>query len=271
MQQYQSRQEEEYQRWRQQQLGRMQWHLLLPQSVQQSSGATSEVLPDRSVLTRESKGKTVTEVISATDLTGVSSLRLEVLADQSLPGGGPGLNPENGNFVLTELEVEIAPNSDPEAWRPVPIASALADFEQQNYSVNLTIDGQKTGTAGWALAGGTGKSRWATYHFQLPVGFAGGSRIRVRMTQDFDLKHMVGRFRLALASLERPVGLGLSDELLTQLVTPSPNEEIKQRLLTAFQRGDERRVEIDSELAAARMPLTIDQRIIEARAALGLA
>jgi WD40 repeat protein/mono/diheme cytochrome c family protein len=271
MQQYQARQEEEYQRWRKQQLSRTQWHLLLPQSVQQSSGAAIEVLADRSLLTRESKGKTVTEVIAETDLTGVSSLRLEMLADQSLPGGGPGLNPGNGNFVLTELEVEIAPSSDPESWRAVPIAGALADYEQQNYPVSFTFDGQKTGTAGWALAGGTGKSRWATYHFQLPVGFAGGSRIRVRLSQDFDQQHMVGRFRLALASLERPAGLGLSDELLTQLVAPSPSEETKQRLLAAFQRGDERRVALDTELAAARMPLTIDQRVVDARAALELA
>jgi hypothetical protein len=93
----------------------------------------------------------------------------------------------------------------------------------------------------------------------------------VRLSQDFDQQHMVGRFRLALASLERPAGLGLSDELLTQLVAPSPSEETKQRLLAAFQRGDERRVALDTELAAARMPLTIDQRVVDARAALELA
>ena len=34
---------------------------------------------------------------------GITGIRLEVLSDPTLPTDGPGLQPSNGNFVLTEL------------------------------------------------------------------------------------------------------------------------------------------------------------------------
>ena len=34
----------------------------------------------------------------------VNAIRLEAMRDPSLPYGGPGLNPDNGNIVLTEIE-----------------------------------------------------------------------------------------------------------------------------------------------------------------------
>jgi hypothetical protein len=174
-------------------------------------------------------------------------------------------------LVLSELEVEIAPQSDPEAWRPVTIASAIADFEQNGFPVALSFDAQKDDRRGWALYQGTGRTRWATFQFQQPVGYAGGSRLRFRLTQNFDERHQIGRFRLSLAALARPAGLGLSDELLTTLVNSSPSEEAQQQVLLAFQRGDNQRQRLEAELAAARMPLAIDPKIVEARALLEMA
>jgi len=42
-----------------------------------------------------------------------SALRLEAPADARLPGGGPGWSPGNGNFVLSELALELAPTGAP--------------------------------------------------------------------------------------------------------------------------------------------------------------
>ncbi|MFN6205822.1 MAG: DUF1549 domain-containing protein [Planctomycetota bacterium] len=265
---YQAKQPEQFERWKREQLHSVQWYPLLPAAVKQTSGAASEVLADRSVFVNESKGATVTELIAETELVGLSNLRLEMLADSRLPGGGPGLSPEVGNLVLSELEVEIAPQSDPEAWRPVTIASAIADFEQNGFPVALSFDAQKDDRRGWALYQGTGRTRWATFQFQQPVGYAGGSRLRFRLTQNFDERHQIGRFRLSLAALARPAGLGLSDELLTTLVNSSPGEEARQQVLLAFQRGDNQRQRLEAELVAARMPLAIDPKIVEARALL---
>ena len=268
---YQAKQPEQFERWKREQLHSVQWYPLLPTEVKLTSGAAAEVLADRSVRVRESKGATVTELVAETELAGLSSLRLEMMADPSLPGGGPGLSPDHGNLVLSELELEIAPQSDPESWRPVAIASAIADFEQNGFPVALAVDGQKDDQRGWALYQGTGRTRWATFQFQQPIGYVGGSRLRFRLTQKFDERHQIGRFRLAIAALERPAGLGLSDELLTTLVNPAPGDEAQQRLLQAFQRGDSNRQRLEAELASARMPLTIDPKIVAARVALDLA
>ena len=47
---------------------------------------------------------------------GITGIRLEVLADKSLPAKGPGRAP-NGNFVLNDFKVEYfkvqSPNEEP--------------------------------------------------------------------------------------------------------------------------------------------------------------
>ena len=41
-------------------------------------------------------------------MTGITGIRIELLTDASLPNNGPGRNPANGNFVLTEFKVDQA-------------------------------------------------------------------------------------------------------------------------------------------------------------------
>lgn len=47
-------------------------------------------------------------IVATTNLPNITGLRLEALADSTLPSDGPGLRP-NGNFVLTELQVQAFP------------------------------------------------------------------------------------------------------------------------------------------------------------------
>ncbi len=51
-----------------------------------------------------------------TSLRNIRGLRIEALTDETIKGNGPGL-PENGNFVVTELEVTAAPLADEKALR----------------------------------------------------------------------------------------------------------------------------------------------------------
>lgn len=55
----------------------------------------------------------------STPLSGITGFRLEVLTDSSLPFNGPGRQPTNGNFVLTELVADA--RSEP----TVPAAGPL--------------------------------------------------------------------------------------------------------------------------------------------------
>lgn len=83
------------------------WTVLQPQIVVSASGQTLTVQPDSSILASGSLPSTdLVTVRVITPLQGITGFRLEALADGSLPFGGPGRYPSNGNFVLTELVVD---------------------------------------------------------------------------------------------------------------------------------------------------------------------
>ena len=67
-------------------------------------------------------------LVFPTEGKGITSLRLEVLADSRLPGGGPGWG-AIGNFWLNELTLEAAPAGSPDRARAIPLRSALGGFQ----------------------------------------------------------------------------------------------------------------------------------------------
>ena len=97
------------------------WVVLDPVSLASANGATLTELGDNSILVSGVSPSVDTYTISATTLlAGVTGLRLEVLTDPSLPANGPGRQPSNGNFVLTNLIVDATP-----AVVPLPPALML--------------------------------------------------------------------------------------------------------------------------------------------------
>ena len=88
------------------------WTVLNPDTLISSNGTTLNTLGDSSILASGTSPQTDTYVISATTaLTGITGVRIEALEDASLPYNGPGRQPLNGNFVLSELSLDIAPES----------------------------------------------------------------------------------------------------------------------------------------------------------------
>ncbi len=83
------------------------WTVLTPTSVT-APGMGSTILGDGSILMSGALDRTDYEILFDTAVTNVTGIRLEVLADDSLFTDGPGMY-SNGNFVLTELEVEAVP------------------------------------------------------------------------------------------------------------------------------------------------------------------
>ncbi len=273
LQTYEGDKEQRFSAWREEQLAHVQWHPLTPRSINQTSGAASELLGDRSIRVNENKGNTLTEVIAETDLLAVSAVRLEVLADPQLPGGGPGLA-DNGNFVLTEFQLEVASRNEPEQWKPIKLTSAISDFDQATYPITRAIDGNlgDGNGQGWAIVPQTQKSHWATFQLDLPVGFKDGTRLRFKLHQNygFDKKHQLGRFRISISTAAQPVGLSVSEELLTTLIQQPDqwSEEQRKYFNALFQRGDQRLLTLRRNLNEAKKPLKIDAGIVERRAAL---
>jgi len=91
------------------------WRVLAPVAVE-GTGAFS-VLDDGTVLAEGAGPERDTYVVDVELGTGTwTGLALDALPSETLPGAGPGRSPGNGNFVLSNLVLERAP--DPE--RPAP-------------------------------------------------------------------------------------------------------------------------------------------------------
>jgi hypothetical protein len=90
------------------------WTVLDPITVASTNGATFTKLGDFSILAGGPTPDTdIYTVTASTALGGVTGIRLEMLQDASLPFNGPGRQPTNGNFVLTDLAVDAAPVPEP--------------------------------------------------------------------------------------------------------------------------------------------------------------
>lgn len=102
------------------------WTVLSPLSATATGGATLTVLGDNSVLAGGTNPATsVFTVTAQTFLTGITGFRVEMLEDASLPLLGPGRFSTNGNFVLTEFEIDAVAIPEPGASLCVAFAALL--------------------------------------------------------------------------------------------------------------------------------------------------
>lgn len=178
------------------------WQTLDAARHESRGGATLRKLADQSLLAEgENAASDVYQFEAATFQTAVTALRIEALVDDSLKDKGPG-RAANGNFVLSEVEAEAAPLSDPSQAVPVRFVAAVADHYQKegDYLPAKTIDGVVDGTNGWAVEGNNRhESRTLVLAPATPIGFDGGTvwRIKLRHESQFE-QHAIGRVRLAV-------------------------------------------------------------------------
>ncbi|MDP6763610.1 MAG: DUF1553 domain-containing protein [Planctomycetota bacterium] len=89
------------------------WEVLDIQDARSEGGAILTVREDGSISASGPSPDTDVYTIRATsELTDITAVRLEVLADPALPRGGPGRSVDNGNFVLNHLELTSAPPAE---------------------------------------------------------------------------------------------------------------------------------------------------------------
>jgi hypothetical protein len=216
-------------------------------SVLADSGVPKVVAqPDGSVRFEGDTADKDTYVLAArTPLESVAALRLEVLADDTLPQHGPGRNPANGNFHLSEIRLMAAPLDAPEKIAPVKVRTALSDFSQSGWEIGKVIDG-KPDTA-WGIHPKEGQSHQAVFVFDKPVAHKGGALLTIRLEQLHGSKHMIGRLRLSAAAQEPSPSVLVSPDVLMLLKTPPAQrtEADQQRLLDALAR-----LTVEQKLAA---------------------
>lgn len=177
------------------------WRPLEVKSSKSVGGATLRTLDDGSILAEGANPeKDDYEIVATAGAGKVSAIRLDALVHESFTGKGPGRS-DNGNFVLSEVELEAVSVADPSQRMTVAFTGAQADFEQQNgaYFAKKAIDGQVDGTNGWGVAGfERHENRSLVLTALEPFGYEGGTELRVKLRhQSGFAQHAIGRFRLS--------------------------------------------------------------------------
>ncbi len=174
--------------------GTYSWIAPEPANFTANDGIKLRKLPDNSILT---SGPNPYAAIYEIDLPAsgmVAGLRLEVLTDPSFRKYG-WLARHNGNFVLTEVKVEVD-------GQQIELAQAEADFSQHGFPITHIIDGNAK--TGWAVDGARHLvNRTAQVKFAAPLDLGEQPKtVRVRLEHEsIYSQHHIGRFKLALTSV----------------------------------------------------------------------
>ena len=220
------------------------WNVLENQTASSADGSVLVLQLDGSFLSSGARSDRDTYMIRGVSTQPeISGLRLEVLADKSLPKDGPGRQ-DNGNFHLSEIEVDLGDG------KPVPIARAASDFDQKDWDVSRAIDGNST--TAWGIFPQVGKSHTAIFEFAKTEKLASERTISIRLRQLHGGGHLIGRPRLSITSDKLPLNvnsLPAEIETILSIVKPARTEE--QRFALALHVERER---VARELAKLPKP-----------------
>jgi len=173
-------------------------------------------------------------------LTGI---RIEAMTDASLAKSGPGRG-TNGNFVLTHVELRIEPARDAEgpdsgeagesgaqvAPRPIPFASAEADFSQTKFPPENAL--QSDPKTGWAISPQMGKTHSLSLFTAEPIEIPAGHHLVLVLDQQYGGKHTLGRFRIHTLTGHDPLR-SLPSELAAAVKLPATQRSAAQTRLIA--------------------------------------
>ncbi len=246
------------------------WSPLLPSAVSASNQAELVVQPDRSVVASGKGDKGTYTITCPTPLRGVRGFRLEALSHATIPGAGPGLF-SNGNFVVTEIELNAAPISQPDALAPVKITRGQVDFSQAGFAVEQVFDGKSNDQLGWAIAPQNGVTHWATFQTEQPIDFEGGALLSFTIHQFHDAaEHRLAHFRLSVTTDAGEIPLGLPEEfsVLRSIPVEQRKPELLTKLIDYWKVSDARRAELSQAVSAANTPLLPDAELTKLQALL---
>lgn len=202
------------------------WLTLTLSRAHATHGSTLTIQTDGSVLASGTLPDQDTyELQGRVSLTKVTGLRLEVMADPSLPHAGPGRQ-DNGNLHLSEIEFLV----DNKA---IALRQALADFDQTDWGIAHAIDG-KPETA-WGIYPKVGQAHEAVFELAEPIEITAESDCLVRLKQLHGRGHLIGRPRISLTDARpplRPIGTASEiNAILTKREQDRTDEERYQLAL----------------------------------------
>jgi hypothetical protein len=228
-------------------------------------GATLTINKDGSIL---ASGKTDNiDIYTVTGLAEIdrpiTAVRLEALADSSLPARGPG-RAENGNFVLNEFRLSSKPLDKPDAAATQIKLKAIEQiFQQDGFPAANAVDGNPA--TGWATSPRFGQDNAALFKFEKPVSGSAGVAFTAVLEHRFGTSHVLGKFRLSVTTDANPkLSSPVTKDQLVLLETPEDKRtpEQKERLRGMYLAQDR---EYQRLVADAANPPPSDPRVVGAQ------
>jgi|688.fasta_scaffold35091_2 mono/diheme cytochrome c family protein len=239
------------------------WQVAKAVEITGAPGMTFETLPDGSVFVSGSTGamSTISFVVDVPDIKAVTGLRLEAIPDPRLPHGGAGRAPD-GNFVVSEVTVDVAPASRPGGTTPLARQKPQADFSAPGFPVAQAADNDGSNPErGWSVAPRQQEIHWAVFELSGAPEIKEPARVFVRIRHAYKGgRHELGRFRISFTAAPVPHTLGVSARAADLARIPrekrSATETAELAALVAAR--DPLRETFAAELAAAALPLPPD-------------
>lgn len=168
-------------------------------------------------------------ITGTTPLPHLTALRLDVLADNSLPLRGPGRN-DNGNLHLSELEMRVF-ESDGTRSQPVKFRRATADFNQTDWGIERALDGDSK--TAWGIFPAVGQSHQAVFELAEPLAIRPGARVAILLKQLHGGGHLIGGFNLSVTTNDAAHAAVLPLEVETALAVPAAERTEAHRISLA--------------------------------------
>lgn len=228
------------------------WQVARVVEARSKGHATFVQLPDGSVLVKGDWPNTDTYELSLrVDRPRLTAIRLEVLPDRSLPGGGPGRGVimEEGDFLLSELSAAAAPWYAPHELTPLSIVHASEDYAAEGRSAQQALDGKLD--TGWSVKGATGRAHAAVFRVDGSSWPGGETLLKLKLDQVYVHQHTIGRFRVSVTDAEGEVtASGVPAHIETVLLLEPAERTASQReeLLSHY-------LNVAPELVTAREPI----------------
>ncbi|MFO1022830.1 MAG: PSD1 and planctomycete cytochrome C domain-containing protein [Planctomycetales bacterium] len=172
------------------------WLIIKPTSLKSSGGGEFVPLDDGSALVKGKNGVQDSYTITLEVGPGkITALRLETLADDSLPMGGPGRGP-TGNFALSQFSASFATKAKPKEGKGLKLGKPTADFEQVGMGAAGVVD-TEAATA-WGIAPRTGENHALVLPLETALEITEPGTVTVSLSFTKSAQHGIGRLRISV-------------------------------------------------------------------------
>ncbi|MFN8708313.1 MAG: DUF1553 domain-containing protein, partial [Planctomyces sp.] len=182
--------------WIEERPSRASWTPLQLHSFISAEGSTLTKSEDGMILAGGTLPEVDTYVLTgSSELKQITAIRLDLFPHESLPMNGPG-RCQNGNLHLSEFIVNVfEPGAS--TGQPIQITRATADFNQDGWSIERSIDGDPK--TAWGIHPAIGQAHHAVFELEQPLELSEKSQLSVKLRQLHGTSHLIGAFRISVS------------------------------------------------------------------------